>query len=855
MKPVVVTQERTHKIRGFNPDDPTDPSHLFPFALDNFQLEAIRHVREGKSVVVCAPTGSGKTVIAEYAVEMALIKNKRCFYTTPLKALSNQKLYDFRQKFGDEKVGLLTGDLSINRDAPIVVMTTEVFRNMLYGTILGEVGRNLRDVAYVVLDECHYMNDSERGTVWEESIIYAPHDVQLVALSATVANAQELTIWIDETHGATQLVVSDHRPVPLRFHYFGDQRIYPLLNPGGGVNSLLKNRFGKKRHFDNKRRRPGGSNFGTHPADVLAVLSARNMLPVIYFLFSRRGCEEAMKRARGIPLLSDEEAHQLRSHVDEFTRGNPNLKNHPHLSYLLEGMAVHHAGMLPSWKMMVEKLFQRGLLKVVFATETLAAGINMPARSTVISSMTKRSDEGHRDLTASEFLQMSGRAGRRGMDEVGHVVVLHNSFEPVEDAARLATAPPDPLASRFTPSYGMVLNLLERHRLEDARELVERSFGQFKTNHDLEPLFAERMDCEVELSELSHPLCPNEIGDLNLYAKRLGAIRVKHKQLKHMEKGLRTGKKGDHNKTSKWKNKDGARTGFGAATAGRVDLSLDSDIADGSICGTADGDGSHTVRGEAKRPSGYNEGELALADMKSEISDLLKESYAMPCHGCPVQKPCSTKTSRISQLEKKIKDLTRRIDRETSKYWRTFQALSNILRLEGYLDGQTPTRLGRMAACIRGTNELFLAEVAVNGLFDHLTPYELAAVLTALVQEEGRGHDMIRIRVSPHVDRALEEVGRLARKIKRLQKDFDVDLPVEFSAQFSGLTEMWARGASWEQIRHASRFDEGDVVRALRRTLDLCRQYLRAEGMPDRVVNLCREVEALINRDEVKEVF
>lgn len=804
-----MTQDGTQIIHDgdIGRDDAAHPSHLFQFELDDFQLEAIKHLQDGKSVVVCAPTGAGKTVIAEYAVEMALMRNKRCFYTTPLKALSNQKLFDFRAKFGESKVGLLTGDISINRDAAIVVMTTEVFRNMLYGTILGDVTKNLKDVAYVVLDECHYMNDSERGTVWEESIIYAPTDVQLVALSATVANAQELTTWIDETHGATELVSSNFRPVPLRFHYFGDQRIYPLLNPGGGVNNLLKNRFGKRKRPDrNQKRRPGGHNIGTHPADVLSVLSARNMLPAIYFLFSRRGCEESMKRARGIPLINDDEAQQLRAAVDEFCSINPNLRTHPHLPYLLEGVAVHHAGMLPSWKGMVEKLFQKGLLKCVFATETLAAGINMPARSTVISSLTKRADEGHRTLTASEFLQMSGRAGRRGMDEVGHVVVLNNTFEPVEDAAKLATARPDPLSSRFTPSYGMVLNLLERHTIDDARDLIERSFGQFKTNHELEPLFEEKMKLEHELQDLQGPLCPGEIGDLGLYAKRLGAIRHKHKQLKYMEKGLRPQKK----------------------------VAKSSDTAE-----------------IAETP----EGEEALESQKGEISELLREAYAMPCHGCPVQKPCSKQGSRIEHLEKRIKEINRRLDKETGKYWRTFEALTHILRLQGYLDGDKPSKLGQMAACIRGTNELFLTDVVVSGLFENLRPWELASVLTALVQEEGRGgHEMQRIRLAPAVEKTLFEADKLGRKIKRLQRDFDVDIAVEFSPHFSQLTEMWAQGASWQQIRLATNFDEGDVVRAFRRTLDICRQYMRAEGMPDHIVNLCREVEALINRDEVKEV-
>lgn len=771
-------------------------SDIFGFQLDDFQLEAIEHLEEGRSVVVCAPTGSGKTVVAEYAVEMALRSNKRCYYTTPLKALSNQKFYDFKQKYGDEKVGLLTGDISINREASVVVMTTEVFRNMLYGTILGDVGRNLRDVSFVVLDECHYMNDAERGTVWEESIIYAPKDIQLIALSATVANAPELTTWIDETHGPTALVASDFRPVPLRFHYFGDRHIYPLLSPGHGVNALLKGKFSSKRFAHKDRKRRSIPALGSHPADVLAVLSGRNMLPAIYFLFSRRGCEDAMKKARGIPLLSVAEQTELRTWVQTFTRDNPNLQNHPHLPYVFEGMSVHHAGMLPSWKAMVEKLFQKGLLKVVFATETLAAGINMPARSTVISSISKRSDEGHRQLTASEFLQMSGRAGRRGMDEVGHVVVLHHPFEPVEDAAKLATAPPDPLSSRFTPSYGMVLNLLERHTKEDARDLIERSFGQFLVNQQLEPLYEQKMNWERELERLSKPLCPGEQGDLPLYAKRLETIRANHKQLKQMERGLRGHAKTQH----------------------------------------ADAD-------------------AALQNIHNDINGLLSQAYAMPCHGCPEQKPCSKQTERVRQLEKRCKEFDRRIQRETTKYWRTFEALSNILRLKGYLDADKPTKLGRMATGIRGTNELFLAEVAMSGVLNALEPFEMAAVMTALVCEEGRVYESTRIRISPNVDSALADVHRIGRQIWHLQKDFEVEIPVEFAPTFPGLTEMWAQGATWEQIRLATTFDEGDIVRALRRTLDLCRQWVRAPGMPERMVQLAGQAEMLIARDEVKEDF
>jgi superfamily II RNA helicase len=765
-------------------------SQLFPFRLDDFQLEAIAHLDNGKSVVVCAPTGSGKTVIAEFAVEMALRSNQRCFYTTPLKALSNQKLYDLKKRYGEEKVGLLTGDISINRDAPIVVMTTEVFRNMLYGTLFGDVKRNLKDVSFVVLDECHYMNDEERGTVWEESIIYSPKNIQLVALSATIANAPELTSWIDETHGPTALIASDHRPVPLRFYYFGDRQIYPLLSPGRGLNMNLKNRFGKRKSFHKDRKRASVPALGAHPADVLAVLSGRNMLPAIYFLFSRKGCEEAMKKSRGIPLLSHEEQQGLRRVVEEFTRENPNLANHPHLPYLFEGMSVHHAGMLPSWKAMVEKLFQQGLLKVVFATETLAAGINMPARSTVISSISKRSDEGHRQLNASEFLQMSGRAGRRGMDEVGHVVVLHHPFESVEDAAKLAIADPDPLSSRFTPSYGMVLNLLERHSPEEARDLIERSFGQFLINQQLTPLYEQKLGWEAEYDRLQSPLCPGEIGDLPLYAKRLDAIKTRHKQVKLMERSLRNG-----------------------------------------------------------------EGRKELEEIHGEIGHMLAEAYAMPCHGCPVQKPCSKQSDRVRQLERRIKEFDRRIEVETNKYWHTFEALANILRTKGYLNANTPSKLGRLAIGIRGTNELFLSEVALSGALTGLKPHQFAAVLTALVTEPGRQQENVRSRVSPEVDLALDEINHIARALFRLQRDFDVEIPIEFSPVFSPLTELWAQSATWDEMRMASLFDEGDIVRSLRRTVDLCRQFARAPGMPDNVVALALATEPLLARDEVKDDF
>ncbi len=764
-------------------------------------MEAIGHLDEGNSVVVCAPTGSGKTVIAEYAVELAIRRGQRCFYTTPLKALSNQKLHDLQKKYGADAAGLLTGDISINRDAPIVVMTTEVFRNMLYGTSFGDKNRNLHKVAFVILDECHYMNDTERGTVWEESIIYSPPEIQLVALSATVANASDLTEWIDQTHGPTNLVHSGFRPVPLRFYYFGHEKLFPLLNQGPmpGLNPQLKNIFGGKQKFGKK-----GGNRGARmqdipdPRHVVAELQKRDMLPAIYFLFSRRGCEEAMRKARGANLITDAERAELKIAVKELVTGNPNLESHPHLPYLFEGLSVHHAGMLPSWKGVVEKLFQRGLIKVVFATETLAAGINMPARTTIISAISKRSDDGHRPLTASEFLQMSGRAGRRGMDEVGHVVVLHHPFEAVENAGKVAVAPPDPLTSRFTPSYGMVLNLLQRHTLEEAKDLIERSFGQFTINKELEPWFVQKMEWELELERLKKPMCPGELGDLPLYRKRLESHRIKEKQYKQMERGLKQDK-----------------------TA----------VADGGA-------------------------EEAFSAMRGEIKKHLSDAYAMPCHNCPVQKPCGGQDERIRSLQAKLKDLNRRIQRGLGRNWILFESLANVLRLQGYLNGDVPTKLGEMAAAIRGTNELFLCEVGLSKeVYKDLTPSEFAAVLTAIISDESRLETTAKIKVNPAVDMALARIQKIAKRVFRLQREFDIDIPVAYSPVLSGLTQMWANGATWDEMREATDYDEGDVVRCLRRTVDICRQFLRAPNAPQDLIELCTNTELLLARDEVQEAF
>ncbi len=500
----------------------------FSFKLDSFQVEAIEHINSGNSVVVCAPTGAGKTVIAEYAIMRALDLGKRLFYTTPLKALSNQKFHDFSSLYGEEKVGLLTGDISINREAQIVIMTTEVFRNMLYGTTLGKIEENLKNVSYVVLDEVHYMNDEQRGTVWEESIIYCPNNIQLVALSATIANARELTDWINKVHGRTELVNSDFRPVPLRFFYYAESqehRILPLFTPEGRLNKSIKPEKRSKRFA----KRPSKSE-KLH-VKLIKTLNDKDMLPAIYFMFSRKRCNKNIEDCMGLNLLNKFEERRLNHIIDEYIIENPYLAKSRHLEYLYHGVAAHHAGLLPGWKGLIEKLFQQGLIKVVFATETLAAGINMPARTTIISSISKRTDDGHRVLTPSEYLQMSGRAGRRGMDEVGYVITVGDAYHPPEEIAELAASAANPLESRFTPGYSMVMNLLQRFTVEEARELILKSFGYHTSVERLKPLHSEIENLYKTIEGIKNFDCPYDLKEEDVREfNKLKNLHIQHRK-------------------------------------------------------------------------------------------------------------------------------------------------------------------------------------------------------------------------------------------------------------------------------------------------------------------------------------
>jgi len=482
-----------------------------PYPLDRFQLDALDLLDQGQSVLVSAPTGSGKTVVAEYAVHLALEEGAKVFYTTPIKALSNQKYGDLRRKYGADRVGLLTGDNSINGQAPIVVMTTEVLRNMIHA----EPGR-LYDLRYVILDEVHFLQDPYRGGVWEEVILGAPLNVTLVCLSATVANADQLAAWISEVRGATGVVIEQHRPVELknlfvvgdrsaeRLHLlptFVEGRPNPeavrldgmLPRPGTARRGANGSRAALAGSAPEARARSGRPQlYRPRRVEVVERLAAELLLPAIYFVFSRAGCDESVRHCldEGLRLTTPDERQRIRaiveSYVDPLTDEDLSVLGYSVYAEGLEaGVAAHHAGMVPPFREAVEACFAEALVKVVFATETLALGINMPARTVIIEEVTKFGGRGHQELTPGEYTQLTGRAGRRGIDEVGYAAVLCSPFHSFGDVARIAGGRPRALTSSFRPTYNLAVNLVRRHTREAAYTLVSSSFAQFLSNDDL----------------------------------------------------------------------------------------------------------------------------------------------------------------------------------------------------------------------------------------------------------------------------------------------------------------------------------------------------------------------------------
>jgi superfamily II RNA helicase len=884
-----------------------DLNKLFPFPLDGFQQEAIESLDAGRSVVVCAPTGSGKTLIGEYAIHRALAQGKRVLYTTPLKALSNQKLRDFRDNFGADQVGLLTGDISINRDAAILVMTTEIFRNMLYGTPIGEVGTSMEGVETVVLDECHYMNDRDRGTVWEESIIYAPPTVQLVALSATIANSDQLTEWISEVHGPTDLIYSDYRPVPLQFGFCTAQGLFPLLDPNGqDLHPTFKAQL-KKQKGKPSRKQPESPSIGF----VLSHLRQRDMLPAIYFIFSRRGCDGAVADCGELNLVNPAEAESLRAQIEEFTRHNPDAVRQNQVAALHRGIAAHHAGVLPAWKGLVEELFQQGLVKVVFATETLAAGINMPARTTVISALSKRTDDGHRLLFPSEFLQMAGRAGRRGMDDRGYVVTVQSRFQGVKEAAYLATAKADPLVSQFTPSYGMVLNLLQIHTLEEAQALVERSFGRYLALLTLKPQQEAIVALEREHRELKAQLEAIDWSLFDQYEKLKGRLKEEKRLLKILQDqaeeriasglaialsfavaGTLLSLKGKNVPVATplpavLVNKFASGGEFpylvclGADNYWYVVTTADVVGLHGELCRLAEVDYLPLLPGLEARAGQRRMGQpetialservgsllarhsasLSITDMAEEVRTQAARMMAIqvqvenhPVHQWDNRGRLLKRQNRLEQLEAELDDRRSKLQRYTHRHWEEFLSLMEVLQEFECLEGLRPNRLGETVSALRGDNELWLGLALSSGALDDLAPHHLAAACQALVTEVSRPEMWVHYPIPGAVTEALDDLRIIRRRLFQVQHRQQIALPVWYELDYTGISEQWALGVDWADLCSQTSLDEGDLVRILRRTLDFLHQIPHAPHLPEELKRNAHRAIHLIDRFPIREV-
>lgn len=876
-----------------NIDPVIDYREIFPFELDNFQQQAISALDAGKSVVVCAPTGSGKTIVGEYAIYRAISRKKRVFYTTPLKALSNQKFRDFQEKLynwslpgkpfaGEDnllkEVGLITGDILINPDARVVVMTTEIFRNMLYETPIGQVGTSLEDVESVVLDECHYISDRGRGTVWEESIIYCPPQIQLVALSATIGNPEQLTEWINEVRYTgkkqyhCQLINSNFRPVPLRFYFSDNKGLYSLLNEKQNkINPKLKGKSKGEGHYRYRIECPSIET-------VIEQLKERDMLPAIYVIFSRRGCDKAVKNLTEINLLTQQESddlflrllefllkdnYELQNKVLEFCelnnpychkiilnfvgegkesaeellqyfRENPLAKAQillflsknswlgrgGQLEALTRGVAAHHAGLLPAWKELVEKLFELGLVKIVFATATLSAGINMPARTTVISALKKRSDDGHRLLTSSEFLQIAGRAGRRGMDKVGHVVTVQTPFEGAKEAAILATAKPDPLRSWFTPTYGMVLNLLQKHTLDEIKSLLEKSFAEYLAQLKLDPEEKAIAFLMTELARLDIELASVNLGDLNNYKKLRELLKEEDSLLEMLEQQaqakrrkdiapfipkIEPGKiielKGKHKKTAfavtavliaKIPSSGQAPYLLGLGIDNRWYIARNSDVVDINLgfiplnqivdinlpqleeIKLGKGQKGDTMTAQVAKLIKQNAVSLEAPPeviQQQKVIQEIKDKLA----NHPLLKTGKNPETLLERYEYRqvLKDKLHKTqakyqkDRANSSYyWEEFLSLIEVLREFNALDGLHPTPLGEAAATIRGENELWLGLALMSGELDYLAPHHLAGTIAALITETPRPDSWTKYQPSREVFEALGLTKREDEEVK-----------------------------------------------------------------------------------------
>ena len=865
---------------------------LHGFALDDFQVRACEHVEDGRGVLVAAPTGSGKTIVGEFAVHLALAHDRKCFYTTPIKALSNQKYHDLVERYGAANVGLLTGDSTINGEAPVVVMTTEVLRNMLYAG-----SRTLGGLGYVVMDEVHYLADRYRGAVWEEVIIGLPESVSVISLSATVSNAEEFGDWLSEVRGDTVTIVEERRPVPLHQHVLVGRKLFGLFDESEGAEPGTVNRelerlaredwqLDRVRSKGGRGGRPGGSKGGRgRPrsrhrtpgrVEVVERLEAAGLLPAIVFVFSRAGCAAAVQQVLDarIMLTTPEERAEIERRVDAACASLPEedlhvLGYHELRDGLGRGVAAHHAGMLPAFKELVEDLFSDGLVRVVFATETLALGINMPARSVVIERLSKWNGEAHVDLTPGEYTQLTGRAGRRGIDVEGHGVVLWQPGLNPRHVAGLASTRTYPLNSSFRPSYNMAVNLVDQMGRAPARELLEQSFAQFQADRAVVGLarqlrkadealegYAEAAQCDrgdfLEYAGLRRELSDVEASG----AKRRRADR-RREALASLQQ-LRIGDVIDvpsgkfaglavvldpgvaaspdaprpmvltENRHAKRLNVGDFPTPVTPLTRMRIPKSFSArnpqarrDLASAL---RSRAEGTHRPYPAAYRDRGDGESaDPRVAESRERIA-------AHPCHDCPDRESHARWAERYLTLERDTAEQRRRIESRTNTVARQFDRVCDVLEALGYLEGDVVTDDGLRLQRLYSELDLLVSECLRTGVWAGLTPGQLAAVLSGLTFES-RIDDPPAPQFPDH--RTLEvadEMNAVCADLQRLEREHRVRFLAAPDFGFAMTASAWVEGASLDLVLRTTEMAAGDFVRAMKQLIDLVAQVADAAG-------------------------
>ena len=835
-------------------------------------MEACRALESGRGVLVAAPTGSGKTVVGEFAIHLALAQGLKCFYTTPIKALSNQKFHDLVARHGADNVGLLTGDTSINGEAPVVVMTTEVLRNMIYAQ-----SSTLHGLGFVVMDEVHYLADRFRGAVWEEVIIHLPASVTVVALSATVSNAEEFGDWLETVRGDTAVVVEEHRPVPLFQHVMAGSRLYDLFADDGILNPelvRLARDEERRAHVRHDRRRQQRSASTPWRSEVIDRLDREGLLPCIYFLFSRAGCDDAVKQTleAGLRLTGSDERREIREVALAATLGIPDedlgaLGFDAWLNALERGVAAHHAGLLPVFKETVETLFQRGLVKAVFATETLALGINMPAKSVVLERLIKWNGETHVDLTPGEYTQLTGRAGRRGIDVEGHAVVLWQAGLNPQNLAGLASTRTYPLRSSFQPSYNMAVNLVERLGRHAAREVLETSFAQFQADRGVVGIATQiRKLEEAQNGYLDSMTC--HLGDFGEYANLRESVTRREKDLSRQQAGERRSdaeaswavlRQGDVIVIPSGK-RAGAAVVLDKAQARRDATQPMVLTADGQVRRLSQADTSTVVSvvGQVRVPKSFSakdaraRKDLAAAvreaalgmragkgikssnDGDAEILALRAQIRQHPCHGCSDREAHARWAERFHKSQRQLQELERKIEGRTNSIARRFDRICEVLSELGYLsepgDGARVTPAGHMLMRLYTESDLIAAQSLIDEDWTQLQPAELAAVCSAVVYESRRPDEDSPAPRPPTQAIALA-LRRLTDRwvtLHQIEARHGLNTLRQPDPAIVEAVYQWASGASLVQVMRTADITAGDFVRWMRQVIDLLGQVAQA---------------------------